>query len=191
MSVFAQNEDELHIPVETDNQFPPDNADSEGLIEGSGIGVIDEPVVDSTTDSISPPILQNADESKYPIDDDNVAKPESNSTTLPCPQPCVCNTEGDTENYVVDCSGYNLKEFPSPIDPRTTTLKLHNNKLTEIPKEVSNLKKLKVLIANNNSIMDLALGVSIYESTIVLGLYIKNIISCNFRNNIVIILFEL
>ena len=160
-SVSAQNEDELHIPVETDNQFPPDNADLEGLIEGSGSGVIDEPVVDSTTDSVPIPILQNADVSTYPIDDDNIAKPESNSTKLPCPQPCVCNTEGDTDNYIVDCSGYDLNEFPSPIDPRTTTLKLHNNKLTEIPKKVSNLKKLKVLNANNNSIMDLALGVSI------------------------------
>lgn len=157
-AVKAQNEDELHIPVETDNQFPPDNTETDGLIEGSGSDVIDEPVIDSTTDSN---IMENAEQIKVPIEDEHIINTESNSTKLPCPEPCVCHTEGDTEDFVVDCSGYNLKEFPSPLDPRTTTLKLHNNKLTEIPKEVSNLKKLKVLNANNNLIMELASGVRI------------------------------
>ncbi|CAH2096109.1 unnamed protein product [Euphydryas editha] len=157
-TVTSQNEDELHIPIETDNQFPPDHSESEGIIEGSGNGAVDEPIVDSTTESRATPILESIEGLQTSVNEGLDSGTVSNSTQLPCPKPCVCNTEGDTANYIVDCSGYGLTEFPSPIDPRTTTLKLHNNKLTEIPKSISELKSLKVLNASNNLIMDLALG---------------------------------
>lgn len=90
------------------------------------------------------------------MEDEQIA-PEVEATS--CPKPCVCHIEGDSSNFFVDCSGYELTEFPSPIDTKTTTLNIQNNKLTDIPKEVSALKNLKVLNANDNSIMDLALGV--------------------------------
>lgn len=87
-------------------------------------------------------------------------EPEAVPEDTSCPQPCVCHIEGDSSDFVVDCSGYGLTEFPSPIDIKTTTLNIQNNKLTEMPKEVSALKNLKFLNANDNSIMELASGVS-------------------------------
>ncbi|XP_050351088.1 podocan-like protein 1 [Nymphalis io] len=149
-AAFSQNENELPLP--------PDHSESEGFIEGSGDGVVDEPAIDSITESSSPPKLESIEGSRIIFDEEHVPNTDSNNTELPCPKPCVCNTEGDTANFIVDCSGYGLTEFPSPIDPRTTTLKLHNNKLTEIPKAISELKSLKILNANNNLIMELAPG---------------------------------
>lgn len=96
-----------------------------------------------------------------PIIDDE--KQEENTVQkIPCPEKCLCSIEGEENNLVVNCAGYSLTEFPSPLDPRTTTLILNNNKLTEIPKYISSLKNLKVFNANDNSIMALAAGVSIY-----------------------------
>ncbi|XP_046966151.1 adenylate cyclase-like [Vanessa cardui] len=148
-TVFSQNEDELSLP--------PDHTELEGFIEGSGDGVVDEPVIVTTTEPTAPPKLESVEGMRI-LDEESVPKADSNNNSLPCPKPCVCNTEGDTDNFIVDCSGYGLTEFPSPIDSRTTTLKLHNNKLTEIPKTISELKSLKVLNANNNLIMELAPG---------------------------------
>lgn len=157
VTATSQNVDDLTIPVEADNQFPPDHSEPD-RIEGSGNGAVEEPIVDSTTESKAIPVLESVEGLRTSVNESNDSGTVSNSTQLPCPKPCVCNTEGDTSNYIVDCSGYGLTDFPSPIDPRTTTLKLHNNKLTEIPKTISELKSLKVLNANNNLIMDLALG---------------------------------
>ncbi|XP_041979646.1 uncharacterized protein LOC121733450 [Aricia agestis] len=157
-AVNAQNEDEaLQIPIETNNQFPPDQLESEGLIEGSGAGGgIEEPKIDITSEVVPPPELENI--VPEATENTETTTTADNASEIPCPKPCVCSIEGDTNNFAVDCSGYDLTEFPSPIDSRTTTLKLHNNKLTEIPKDISSLKNLKVLNAENNSIMDLALG---------------------------------
>lgn len=159
VTATPQNVDDLTIPVEADNQFPPDHSEPD-RIEGSGNGAVEEPIVDSTTESKAVPVLESVEGLRTSVNESNDSGTVSNSSQLPCPKPCVCNTEGDTTNYIVDCSGYGLTDFPSPIDPKTTTLKLHNNKLTEIPKTISELKSLKVLNANNNLIMDLALGVS-------------------------------
>ncbi|KOB79519.1 Variable lymphocyte receptor C, partial [Operophtera brumata] len=150
----AQSDDEFNIPVENDNQYPPDNhAESDGsIIEGSGLGAIEEPVDVTTQPNV--PLVQDV-QLQMAEEDEHIA-PEPEDTS--CPKPCVCHIEGDSSNFVVDCSGYELTEFPSPIDTKTTTLNIQNNKLTEIPKEVSALKNLKVLNANDNSIMDLALG---------------------------------
>lgn len=154
-NVASQNPDELHIPVENDNQFPPDNHfELDGsVLEGSGGGTIEGPVVATTLPSA--PLIEDVQLTSLT---DNV-QPAANSDTI-CPTPCVCHIEGDSNNFIVDCSGYDLTEFPHPLDPKTTTLNLQNNKLIEIPKEVSSLKNLKVLNANNNSIMDLVPGVS-------------------------------
>lgn len=158
----AQSPDELHIPVENDNQFPPDNnvEGGETIIEGSGAGdpIVEDPDdVAVTTEHSPPPPLEDV----QLLVSDNI-EPTANETghTL-CPKPCVCHVEGEDNSFVVDCSGYGLQEFPTPIDSKATTLNIQNNKLTEIPKEVSLLKNLKVLNANNNSIFDLVSGVSI------------------------------
>ncbi|XP_045772994.1 flocculation protein FLO11 [Maniola jurtina] len=76
----------------------------------------------------------------------------------PCPEPCICITEGDSSDYIVDCSGHGLTDLPAPIDPKTTTLKLQNNQLTVIPKGISELKHLKNLNANDNLISELESG---------------------------------
>ncbi|KAG6452820.1 hypothetical protein O3G_MSEX007792 [Manduca sexta] len=153
-SATGQNEDELHIPVENDNQFPPDNhSELDGnTIEGSGAGAIDLP--DEVTTLPAVPLIEdvqvtslNEDEQATTVKGDFI-----------CPNPCTCNTEGGSNNFVVDCSGSGLKEFPTPLDSKTTTLNVQNNMIEHIPKEVSALKNLKVLNAKNNSIMELALG---------------------------------
>lgn len=164
---LAQNDDELHFPVENDNQFPPDkHPESDGsIIEGSGAD-IDEPLEEATesdaqglteTETPAAPLLEDAQLTAL-TDNVSTAAAEEHS----CPEPCVCNIEGDSYKYIVDCSGYELTELPKPLDPKTTELKLQNNKLTEIPKEISGLKNLKVLDVNDNEIMKIVSGVSIY-----------------------------
>ncbi|XP_068633188.1 uncharacterized protein [Battus philenor] len=160
-NVAAEQNDELHIPLESDNQFPPeDHADLEiSPAEGSGEGVVEEP--GDTTIELSTSKIEVITPSV--IHEEILSSPdEVNSTTTDidtgCPKPCLCNIEGDSNSFVVDCSGYGLTEFPSPIDARTTKLNLQNNKLTEIPKQVSALKNLRVLNANNNQIMELSPG---------------------------------
>lgn len=77
-----------------------------------------------------------------------------------CPKPCVCRIEGTSNDFIVDCSGYDLTDFPTSINENATVLLLQKNKLKEIPKDISTLKKLKTLNADDNLIMDLAPGVS-------------------------------
>ncbi|CAH0691908.1 unnamed protein product [Spodoptera exigua] len=152
-STIAQSDDELHIPVENDNQFPPDNhpeADG-GIIEGSGAGVIEEPLESSTETSAL--LLDDVQLTSLT----NIV-PAAESEEHACPKPCVCNIEGNTNKYIVDCSGYELTELPKPLDPKTTELNLQNNKITEIPKDISELKNLKVLNVNNNEIMKIVSG---------------------------------
>ncbi|KAJ8731290.1 hypothetical protein PYW07_004454 [Mythimna separata] len=152
---LAQNEDDLHIPVENDNQFPPEKQPkSDGnVIEGSGAGAIDEPQEVATETEAPAPMLEDV-QSKSSIDNVSIAAAEEHS----CPKPCVCNIEGDPNKYIVDCSGYELTELPKPLDPKTTELNLQNNKLTEIPKEISDLKDLKILNAENNEIKEIVPG---------------------------------
>lgn len=152
--VAAQSEDDFNIPFENDNQYPPDNhSESDVVIEGSGQGDI----LDITTTQSSVPL----EDVKLSLAADNIPlEPEAEPEDTSCPKPCVCHIEGDSGDFVVDCSGYELTELPSPIDIKTTILNIKNNKLTEIPKEVSALKNLKVLTVNDNSIMELAPGVS-------------------------------
>ncbi|KAF9822653.1 hypothetical protein SFRURICE_012432 [Spodoptera frugiperda] len=151
-STIAQSDDELHIPVENDNQFPPDNPEGDGsVVEGSGAGVIEEPLEAST------------EKSALLLDDVQLTSLTNNVPVVEaeehaCPKPCVCNIEGDTNKYIVDCSGYELTELPKPLDPKTTDLNLQNNKITEIPKDISELKNLKVLNVNNNEIMKIVSG---------------------------------
>ncbi|CAH0585638.1 unnamed protein product [Chrysodeixis includens] len=154
-SALAQSDDELHIPVENDNQFPPDNhAELDGnVIEGSGTGGVIEEPLDTVTD-LSTPFLEDVQLTGLTDNIPTVAAEEK----LSCPQPCVCNIEGDTKKYIVDCSGYELTELPKPLDEKTTELNLQNNKLTEIPKALSTLKNLKVLNVNNNEIMEIVRG---------------------------------
>ncbi|XP_028033308.1 leucine-rich repeat-containing protein 40-like [Bombyx mandarina] len=144
--------DETPIPVETDNQFPPEtNSELDGsILDGSGGGPIEEPIEVTTLSSA--PLLEDV---QLTANAEGTATQSGDST---CPKPCVCHTEGDSSNFVVDCSGYGLTEFPTPLDVRTTILNLQNNKLTGIPKDVASLKNLKVLNANKNSIMGLDLG---------------------------------
>lgn len=144
------------IPIEHDNQFPPEGHldTDDAFIEGSGDGTIEEPL--HANESTPTPQLEEVqsevlNEELAPITDTDSA----------CPNQCLCHVEGGTDNFVVDCSGYDLTEFPSPLDLKTTTLNIQNNKLTEIPKTVSELKNLKVLNVENNLIRDLAPGVSV------------------------------
>ncbi|XP_072948829.1 uncharacterized protein [Epargyreus clarus] len=150
--VKAQSHDELTIPIETDNQFPPDNHSENDnvVIEGSGEGVVEDPTLHTTTEFSASPELEEVEAKAH----NEVISSTDNAT--PCPTPCVCNTEG--EEFVVDCAGYGLTEFPSPIDPSTTKLNIQKNKITEIPKQVSSLKNLKELNANDNLIMELTSG---------------------------------
>nr|XP_021185422.2 uncharacterized protein LOC110372786 [Helicoverpa armigera] len=151
-TAVAQSDDDLPIAVENDNQFPPEKqSESDGnLIEGSGAGVIDEPLEGTT---VAPaPLLQDVQLNSF-IDSAPAAEAEH-----VCPTPCVCNIEGDSNKYIVDCSGYELTELPKPLDPKTTELKLQNNKLTEIPKDISDLKNLKILNVDNNEIMQIISG---------------------------------
>ncbi|CAK1580361.1 unnamed protein product [Parnassius mnemosyne] len=154
-NVAAGQNNELYIPLESDNQFPPEkHSDIEdGTIEGSGNGFVEEPGGTTTEFGIIPKI-----EDIKPSVLLEEETPSTSDSDVACPKPCVCNIEGDSNNFIVDCSGYGLTEFPSFIDPRTTTLNVQNNKLTAIPKEISVLKNLKVLNANNNEIMELAPG---------------------------------
>lgn len=144
--------------METDNNFPPDKVDSSNVIEGSGAGALEEPVdVTSTTEFSGPPPLE---EVQLPISDDILPTAGETEEDSSCPKPCVCHVEGESNDFVVDCSGYGLVEFPASIDSKTTTLNIQNNKITEIPKDISALKNLQVFNAESNSIMDLASGVS-------------------------------
>lgn len=155
---LGQNNDELQIPVENDNQFPPDNhPESDGsVIEGSGAGVLDEPLeVATETEAPAAPLVEDVQLTAL-MDNISTVAPDEHA----CPKPCVCNIEGDSNKYIVDCSGYKLTELPQPLDPKTTELKLQNNKLTEIPKEISDLKDLKILNVENNEIMKIVSGVS-------------------------------
>lgn len=146
----GQNED---IPIENDNQFPPDTDGA--VIEGSG----DETVT----------VLSGIVDIPVPLMEEVLPGNENGETTTiaqedqTCPKSCLCHFEGATENFVVDCSGNGLTEFPLPLDSKVTSLNIQNNKITEIPKDIATLTNLKVLNADNNAIMDLALGVSIHN----------------------------
>lgn len=143
----GQNED---IPIENDNQFPPDDA----VIEGSGdITMIK---LSESVDTTPIPILE---EVLPEIDNEETTTQAQEDQT--CPESCSCHFEGGTENFVVDCSGNGLTAFPLPLDPKTTSLNIQNNNITEIPKDIATLTNLKVLNADNNAIKDLALGVSV------------------------------
>ncbi|VVC86670.1 unnamed protein product [Leptidea sinapis] len=145
--------DAQDVPLEIDSQTPLDSKQPDDDIEGSGDPTIDEPAIDISK-SIQPRI-----EHMLPINfDEDEQDQNMSSAEITCPKPCVCSIEGEKNNIVVDCSGYDLTELPLPLDPRVTVLKIKNNKLTEIPKELSELKNLKILSADNNSIMDLAAG---------------------------------
>lgn len=144
----GQNEDS---PFETDNQFPP-NGDG-ALMEGSGDDTINK--LSESVDATLVPQLEEVLEIKNEETTTQAQEDES------CPKSCSCLFEGSTEDFVVDCSGNGLTEIPLPLDPRTTSLNIKNNKIAEIPKDIATLTKLKVLNADNNTIMDLALGVSI------------------------------
>lgn len=139
---MAQNEDDLPIPVENDNQFPPDNQ-AEPDFASSAIQESEEPV----------PLEEIEPTNQLLTKVDTLTTDETS-----CPDKCLCNFEAD--DFITDCSGQQLTEFPSVLDPKTTKLKIQNNKLTEIPKQISSLTKLKYLNASNNSIMDLTSGVS-------------------------------
>ncbi|CAK1551149.1 unnamed protein product [Leptosia nina] len=120
--------------------------------------------VDEQIDEANDPVMEekqvSTEENKLsipPVIEDE--KHEENSTPeIPCPKSCLCSIEGHENNLVVNCAGSSLTEFPSPLDSRTSTLNLNNNKLTEIPNDISALKNLKVLNANDNSIMELSPG---------------------------------
>lgn len=142
----GQNED---IPIESDNQFPPDADDA--VIEGSGYVAKFSESVDTTPIPILEEVLSEIknEETTTQAQEDQM-----------CPKSCSCHFEGGTENFVVDCSGSGLTEFPLPLDPKTTSLNIQNNKIAAIPKDIATLTNLKVLNADNNTIMDLALGVS-------------------------------
>ncbi|KAJ2949169.1 hypothetical protein O0L34_g6111 [Tuta absoluta] len=155
-NVAAQNED---IPLELNNQFPPeppvDAVDpANDVIDGSGDGAGAEITPEPEPAETTTPQAQLEEVQLTNVELQSSIAEEDQS----CPKPCVCHYVGGTEDFVVDCSGYDMTDFPAPIDPKTTTLNLQNNKLTEIPKEVSALKNLKVLNAENNQIMELALG---------------------------------
>ncbi|XP_059052039.1 uncharacterized protein LOC131846693 [Achroia grisella] len=152
-AVVAQSEDELLIPEENNNQFPPEDQPEEDgdIIQGSGNGAIAEPAdpITSTTE-LSPPIEEV--QSNTLLSEGEITP---NDETL-CPDICLCNFEGS--EFVTDCSSLDLTELPNAIDPKTTKLKIQNNKLTEIPKEVSLLNNVNFLNASNNLIMNLAPG---------------------------------
>lgn len=156
--VAGQSEE---IPIENDNYFPPnaDQSHADTLTEGSGDGTVDEPPLSGDT-SLAP-LLQ---EVQAGIENGETTTQSQEDQS--CPQSCSCHFEGGTDNFIVDCAGTGLTEFPLNIDPKTTTLNIQNNKITEIPKDVAALPNLKVLNADNNVIMDLALGVSITYVTV-------------------------
>lgn len=149
----AQSEDELPIPVENNNQFPPEDQpeSDDNIIQGSGNGAIVEPEdpIASTTE-LNPPIEEV--QSNTQISEVEISPSEE---TL-CPESCLCSFEGS--DFVTDCSGLGFKDLPKSIDIKTTKLKIQNNQLTEIPKDISLLKNVNFLNASNNSIMDLASG---------------------------------
>ncbi|CAB3261553.1 unnamed protein product [Arctia plantaginis] len=152
-TISAQSDDELHIPEENDNQFPPviHNELDVSPKEGSGA---EEPIETTTVYSDLPPILEDVQLSSSTLNNENVPTTDK----LICPTQCICNIEGDSDKYVVDCSDGELTELPQPLDINTTILNLQNNKLTIIPKEISELKNLKILNVNHNQIMDIAPG---------------------------------
>lgn len=145
----GQNED---IPIDNDNQFPPDADDA--VFDGSADGSIN--MFSGSVDTTPAPLLEDV----LPGIDNDATATEAQEDQM-CPKSCSCHFEGATENFVVDCSGIGFTEFPLPLDPKTTSLNIKNNKITEIPKDIATLTNLKVLNADNNAIMDLALGVSI------------------------------
>uniref|UniRef100_W5KTN6 Slit homolog 3 (Drosophila) n=1 Tax=Astyanax mexicanus TaxID=7994 RepID=W5KTN6_ASTMX len=58
-----------------------------------------------------------------------------------CPDPCTCS---DT---VVRCSNHGLRSLPKGIPKDTTELYLEGNMLTSVPKELSSLKQLSLVIS--------------------------------------------
>ncbi|KAM3965384.1 uncharacterized protein ACR2FA_000758 [Aphomia sociella] len=150
--VAAQSEIELSIPVENDNQFPPDNQPDDGdAIQGSGNGAIAEPEDPAISTTESKPPIEEVQSRTLLVDVEPL-----NEENKGCPEKCMCHFEG--EHFVTDCSGLELSEFPSTININTTILKIQNNRLTEIPKTISSLKNVKFLNASNNLIMELASG---------------------------------
>lgn len=166
----AQSDDELHIPVENDNQFPPENHSELEFLEGSGAGTIEEPLQSTTDGTEAPvPLLEDVQLSSTLVNNETETTDEEHA----CPTACVCNIEGDSDKYVVDCSNAELTQLPTPLDSKITEINLHNNKLTEIPQAISELKKLKILNVNNNEIMDIKPG-SISELPELISLKLGN-----------------
>lgn len=148
----GQSED---IPIENDNQFPPDVDGA--VIEGSGGGAIN--MLSASIDTTPAAPLEEV-----------LPEIETETTTTQaqedeqCPKSCSCYSQGATFN--VNCAGNGLTEFPLPLNPKTTSLNIENNIIPEIPKDIATLTNLKELNADNNAIMDLALGVSTSISNI-------------------------
>ncbi|XP_013198280.2 uncharacterized protein LOC106141169 [Amyelois transitella] len=161
-TVRGQNGDD--IPMENDNQFPPEQqaAPNDGdVLEGSGSGPIEQTDTTdkpSSTTTEQPQIEDMFDPSNKLLNEPDIIDKQDKGDIgqLSCPEKCSCNAEG--EDFTTECSGLELSELPTGIDNKTTKLKLQNNKLTEIPKEISSLINLKFLNASNNLIQDLALG---------------------------------
>ncbi|CAH2262834.1 jg9208 [Pararge aegeria aegeria] len=121
---------------------------------------------------ISPTLTTEADVTNKDVSETRVVEPMPTDESS-CPKPCVCITEGDSSNFIVDCSNKDLTELPTPLDLKTTTLKIHNNKLSVIPKAISGLKNLKVLDASDNLITELESG-SVSELPELLSLKLAN-----------------
>ncbi|CAF4934429.1 unnamed protein product [Pieris macdunnoughi] len=138
---------------------PVDSEDEEEMRKNESPTLIgqDEQENNSSSGRVNLENNESLSHTNPPIIDEEKQE-ENSSQEIPCPKPCLCSIEGEENNLVVNCAGYSLTEFPSPIDTRTTTLNLNNNKLTEIPRDISSLKNLKILNANDNSIMELAAG---------------------------------
>lgn len=157
-TISAQNDDELHIPEENDNQFPPVIHTELDLNPKEGSGA-EEPIETTSLHADLPPLLEDVQLSSAILNNESVPTTDK----FVCPTKCICNIEGDSDAYVVDCSDAELTELPQPLDVKTSILNLENNKLTTIPKEISELKNLKILNVNQNQIMDIAPGVSFIQ----------------------------
>ncbi|XP_018326957.1 uncharacterized protein LOC108738182 [Agrilus planipennis] len=70
---------------------------------------------------------------------------------VPCPEQCVCTAL----EISADCQNGGFSKLPNGLHPETTRLDLSFNKFTSIPKNVSALKELVVLVLAHNEISSL------------------------------------